>query len=302
MSDIRKADISLLLTLSVLLEEGSVSRTAIRLNLTQPTVSNMLARLRNLFDDPLFTRTKHGLIPTSRALALEPELRKILSSVEALVAPQTFDPASCDATVTISSNDYMQFVVLAPALIAMSKMAPNLRFAVRQAEIEDLPELMDRGEIDIAVTTPEFSDVRLRDEHLYFEDYVLVSRIGHPMGKSPISIEQFLAFEHAIVSPTAGSFHGPTDDSLDKMGLKRRVVISVSSFFTLTEVVEHSDTLALIPRRLYDKFSDRLVMAEAPIPVKGFEVMAVWHNRNHSDPLRKWVVDQLQAVSQKGRA
>ena len=296
MKNIKKADMSLLLALSVLLEECNVSRTALRLNLTQPTVSNMLARLRDLFDDPLFTRTKHGLIPTSRALALEPEIKKILSSVEALIAPQSFDPATCDATVTLSANDYMQFVVLAPALIAMSKKAPNLRFAVRQAEIEELSGLMDRGEVDIAVTIPEFSDARLRDEHLYFEDYVLISRPWHPMGKSTASIEQVLEFDHAIVSPTAGSFHGPTDDALSEIGLQRRVTMSVSSFFTLIEVVENSDTLALIPRRLYETFSSRLEMAEPPIPVKGFEVMAVWHNRNHADPLRKWVIEELRQV------
>ena len=287
---------SLLLAFGVLLEECSVSRTAMRLNLTQPTVSNMLARLRDLFGDSLFTRTRHGLIPTSRALALEPELRKILSSVEALVAPQTFDPATCDTTVAISSNDYMQFVLLSPALVAMSKKAPNLRFSVRQAEIEDLVEMMDKGEIDIAVTIPEFSDDRLRNEHLYFEDYVLVSRKGLDTGKKPLSLEQFLLFEHVIVSPTAGHFHGPTDDALGKLGLQRRVRISVSSFFTLIEVVEHSDMLALIPRRLYARFSTRLDMVEPPIPVKGFEVMAVWHNRNHTDPLRIWVVDQIRQV------
>ncbi len=294
MSNIRKVDLNLLRALSILLEERSVSRSARRLNLTQPTVSNMLARLRELFADPLFTRTRHGLLPTSRALSLEPELRHILDSVDALVAPRIFDPTTSDATVTLSSNDYMQFVLLLPAILTMGEKAPTMRFAVRQAEIEGLVDLMDQGSIDIALTIPEFSDARLRTQHLYSEHYVVVFRKGHPLATGGISLKKFLHYDHAIVSPTAGHFHGPTDEALAARGLQRRVTMSVSSFYSLIEVVSGSDRLALIPSRLYQRFSDRLTMALPPLEVPGFEAIAVWSSRTHADPARQWVVKQLQ--------
>lgn len=294
MTNIRKIDLNLLRALSVLLEERSVSRSAMRLHLTQPTVSNMLARLRELFADPLFTRTRHGLVPTSRALELESELRHILDSVDLLVAPRSFDPTTSDATVSFSSNDYMQFVLLLPALLVMGKKAPNMRFAVRQAEIEDLVDLMDKGSIDIALTIPAFSDPRLREQHLYSENYVVVFRKGHPLAAQRITLKRFLQYDHVIVSPTAGHFHGPTDEALAARGLQRRVTISVASFFSLIEVVAGSDRLALIPGRLYQRFSDRLAMAMPPLDVPGFEAIAVWSGRTHSDPARQWVVEQLQ--------
>ena len=295
--NIRKIDLNLLYALLILLEERNVSRSAARMHLTQPTVSNMLAKLRALLHDPLFTRTRHGLLPTSRALALEPELRQIFSSVDAILAPGSFDPQTCDQTVILSSNDYMQYTLLAPALLAMRSKAPLLKFAVRQAEIADIVPMMEKGAIDIAVTIPEFSDARLRSQLLYSERYVVAMRRDHPLSGKKLTMKAFLAMEHAIVSPTAGQFRGPTDDALKQLGLSRRVSLSVSSFFTLIEVVATSDYIALIPERLSTQFLDRLSIAEPPLQVAGFEVISVWSNTTHLDPTRQWVRSELLRVA-----
>ena len=299
--NIRKIDLNLLYALLILLEERNVSRSAARMHLTQPTVSNMLAKLRALLHDPLFTRTRHGLLPTSRALALEPELRQIFSSVDAILAPGSFDPQTCDQTVILSSNDYMQYTLLAPALLEMRGKAPLLKFAVRPAEIADIVPMMEKGAIDIAVTIPEFSDARLRSQLLYTERYVVAMRRDHPLSGKKLAMKAFLAMEHAIVSPTAGQFRGPTDDALKQLGLSRRVSLSVSSFFTLIEVVATSDYIALIPERLSIQFLDRLSIAEPPLQVAGFEVISVWSNTTHLDPTRQWVRAELLRVAGRRR-
>ncbi|MCB1732307.1 MAG: LysR family transcriptional regulator [Halieaceae bacterium] len=299
--NIRKIDLNLLYALLILLEERNVSRSAARMHLTQPTVSNMLAKLRALLHDPLFTRTRHGLLPTSRALALEPELRQIFSSVDAILAPGSFDPQTCDQTVILSSNDYMQYTLLAPALLEMRSRAPLLKFAVRQAEIADIVPMMEKGAIDIAVTIPEFSDARLRSQLLYTERYVVAMRREHPLSGKKLTMKAFLGMEHAIVSPTAGQFWGATDDALKKLGLSRRVSLSVSSFFTLIEVVATSDYIALIPERLSIQFLDRLSIAEPPLQVAGFEVISVWSNTTHLDPTRQWVRAELLRVAGRRR-
>jgi DNA-binding transcriptional LysR family regulator len=299
--NIRKIDLNLLYALLILLEERNVSRSAARMHLTQPTVSNMLAKLRALLHDPLFTRTRHGLLPTSRALALEPELRQIFSSVDAILAPGSFDPQTCDQTVILSSNDYMQYTLLAPALLEMRSKAPLLKFAVRQAEIADIVPMMEKGAIDIAVTIPEFSDDRLRSQLLYTERYVVAMRRDHPLSGKKLSMKAFLGMEHAIVSPTAGQFRGPTDDALKQLGLSRKVSLSVSSFFTLIEVVATSDYIALIPERLSTQFLDRLSIAEPPLQVAGFEVISVWSNTTHLDPTRQWVRAELLRVASRRR-
>lgn len=300
MANIKKIDLNLLHALLILLEERNVSHSAARMNLTQPTVSNMLARLRTLLNDPLFTRTRHGLVPTSRALGLEPELRQIFSSVDAILTPGNFDPQTCDQTVILSSNDYMQYTLLAPALLEMRKKAPRMNFAVRQAEIADIVPMMEKGAIDIAITIPEFSDDRLRSQLLYTERYLVAMRRHHPLEREKLTLDAFLEMDHAIVSPTAGQFRGPTDHALKKLGLARKVSLSVSSFFTLIEVIANSDYLALIPQRLSAKFLDRLSIAEPPLAIPGFEAISAWGNATHLDPTRRWVrAELLRAANQQ---
>lgn len=296
MVNIKKIDLNLLHALLILLEERNVSRCAARMHLTQPTVSNMLAKLRALLNDPLFTRTRHGLLPTSRALAIEPELKQIFSSVDAILTPGTFDPLTCDQTVVLSSNDYLQYTLLAPALLEMRKKAPRMKFAVRQPEIADIVPMMEKGAIDIAVTIPEFSDSRLRSELLYTERYVVGMRRQHPLSNKKLTMRAFLQMEHAIVSPTAGQFRGPTDNALKTLGLSRNVSLSVSSFFTLIELIASSDYIALIPARLSEKFLDRITTSEPPLPVPGFEVISAWGNTTHLDPTRRWVRAELLRV------
>ena len=114
MADIRNIDLNLLVALDALLDERSVTRAAERLSLTQPTVSGMLARLRDVFGDPLFVRTQRGLLPTPRTEALAPLLKQILVDTAALVAVETFDPKTADMTVSISVNDYMQVSLVIP--------------------------------------------------------------------------------------------------------------------------------------------------------------------------------------------
>jgi DNA-binding transcriptional LysR family regulator len=299
MSDIRNIDLNLLFVLHVLLQENNVSKAAIRLHLTQPTVSGMLARLRELFKDPLFVRKSHGLQATSRGLSLREPLAQILGEIEALTQTSPFDPAVSTKTFSLSSNDYMQYVLLTPAIRALQKSVPYMRFAVRPPEISSLYEKLVADEIDMAVTIPEFSDARLREQVLYREEYVAVIRKGHPAGKTRLTLKRFLELEHAIVSPTGGQFIGPTDLVLAQQKKRRNVTVSVSSFFALIELVALGEHIALLPRRLAEKFSDRLQLLKPPLSVPGFDVILAWHPKTDSDPARRWLVESLETFVTK---
>jgi DNA-binding transcriptional LysR family regulator len=297
MVDIRKIDLNLLYVLQVLLQECSVSKAALRLHLTQPTVSGMLARLRDVFHDPLFVRTSHGLNPTSQALSLKEPLSHLLGEIDSLVQTAPFDPATNAKTLALSTNDYLQYVLVTPAICALRSTAPNMRFAVLPAEISSLYEKLVQGDIDLAVTIPEFSSPKLRQRVLYREDYVAVVRKGHPLGGRRLTLKRFLDLEHAIVSPTGGEFIGPTDVALAQQKKRRNVTVSVSSFFALIELVTLSDHIALLPLRLAQKFTDRLQLIRPPLSVPGFEVILAWHPRTDSDPVRRWLVDKLAAFA-----
>lgn len=294
MTDMRKIDLNLLHALHILLQESNVSKAAIRLHLTQPTVSGMLARLRVIFKDPLFVRTSHGLQATSRALSLQEPLAQILGDIETLTQASRFDPSESSKTFSLSSNDYMQYVLLIPAIQSMQKLGPNIRFAVRPAEISSLYEKLVADEIDIAATIPEFSNNKLREQVLYREEYVAVVRKGHPAASGRLTLNRFLKMEHAIVSPTGGQFIGPTDFALAQLRKRRSVTVSVSSFFALIELVSQGDHIALLPRRLAEKFTDRLQVFKPPLPVPGFDVILAWHPKTDSDPARRWLVQSLK--------
>lgn len=297
MSDIRNLDLNLLRAFSVLLLERNVSRTAKILHVTQPTVSGMLARLRVIFDDPLFVRTQRGLLPTPRAEELEPAILKLVGDAEELVKPNAFDPDTSEATTIISVNDYMQSVLIVPMLALLRKQAPKMRIGVRNLEIAELPAMLMRGVIDMAVTIPEFVDSTLCTQFLYREEYVAVVRDQHPIRARQVSLKKFLSYDHVLVSPSDGSFSGPTDEVLKGLGVSRRVAVSVPSFYILTEVLQEDDFIAFMPKRLFARRAENLRIIKTPIEVPGFDVIAAWHTRTDSEPVHNWVRSKLLDVA-----
>lgn len=292
-TDIRKVDLNLLVALKVLLEERSVSRAAERLSLTQPTVSGMLVRLRGLFNDPLFVRSQYGMLPTPRAETLLPALSKLLNDATELVNPEEFDSTKVELDLRISANDYMQSTILIPFAESLRKDAPMIRMAIRNLETTRLETMLAHGEIDLAITIPEFAGSRLRTEFLYREEYICVVKQDHPIRTPKVTIKQFLSYEHIMVSPTDGSFRGPVDDVLEAKQKKRRVAISVPSFQLLVQMLQAGDFIAFIPSRLLKTQVDSLRVIKPPIEVDGFDVIAAWHSRMQHDRTHSWLRDYL---------
>ncbi len=289
MIDIRNADINLLVAFDALYDERNVTRAAARLHLTQPTVSGMLNRLRQLFGDRLFVRTQHGILPTPRADALSKPIKVLLADVEALIRPEIFDPKAAQMTFSISANDYMQYALVVPLIGLLRRQAPGIRIAVLPAYIADLSEKLTRGEADLALTIPEFAVSELPAQFLYREKYVCIARKSHPLTGAKISLQDFFRFDHLLVSPTGGAFSGPTDEALKDLGLKRRVAVSLPSFHVLLETVRTDDFLALAPERLVHGRMSGLKIFDQPITVPDFDVIACWHSRLETDPAHLWI-------------
>ena len=294
LSDIRKLDFNLLVALKVLLEERNVSRAAERLALTQPTVSGMLARLRSLFNDPLFVRTQHGVIPTARAEALGPAVDRLLRDAGDLIAPEKLDPATMELDFRLSVNDYMQSTLVVPFVRTLRREAPRIRLAVKNLEIEELERRLARGEIDLAITTQEFASGVLQTRFLYREEYVCVVRRSHEIRSRQVSMKRFLAYDHVLVSPTSARFTGPADEALAAQGFKRRVALSVPSFLVLLEVLQTDDLIAFVPKRLLTGHQRGLRVIRPPVELSGFDVIAAWHARSEEDTAHRWLRDRLE--------
>lgn len=288
MHDIRTLDLNLLKALDALLKERSVTRAAERLGFTQPAVSGMLTRLRESFGDPLFVRAQRGIVPTLRAQELAGPVREILGDVEALLQPPVFEPATADFTLSIAATDYALQAVVVPYLARLRVRAPHVRVAVRPVEDERVPIQFERGDLDLALMTPQAAPANLRSRRLFDETYTCAMREDHPdAAGETVPLERFCALDHALVSYAGERFWGVTDDALARIGRARRVAMTVTSFLVLAEILRRTDLIAMVPRRLAAN-APGLVMRAPPVDVPGFTKLAVWHERTHRDLGHRW--------------
>ena len=296
--DTKRLDLNLLITLEALLVEENVTKAAARLHLSQPAVSAQLSRLRDVFDDPLLIPAQRGMTPTAKALELLGPLRQALDLVRATVAThQNFEPATARLTVTIACTDYLQVALVKQLVVAMRHEAPGVRIALRNLDMAQLEAQMTRGDVDVALMTPQAAPVSLRTRHLFDERYVLIGRLGHPQLHEGIGTAEFAQLEHVVVSLRGGDFVTPVDAVLASLGLQRNVVLSASSFLLVPELVAQSDCVALVPRRLVEGRGDRLLLVEPPFLVEGFSVGMVWHERTHGHDGFRWVRGCIARVS-----
>lgn len=296
MNSFKTLDFNLLKALDALFDECNVTRAATRLGVTQPAMTGMLNRLREHFGDPLFVRAQRGIVPTARARELAGPLKQILGEIAALHQPAVFDPANASATFTIAATDYALRAVAVPFLSALKRQAPHIRVALVPVDDKQVQIQLERGDIDLALVTPERTSPDLHARNLFDEHYVCVLRDGHPalQGRKRLSVNQFCALDHALVSYTGGAFHGVTDDALAKLGKRRAVTLSVKSFLMLPELLRASDMVAILPSRLVAGMPG-LAVFKPPIEVEGFTKVAAWHERTHRDPAQRWLRDLLFA-------
>ncbi|MEX3810325.1 LysR family transcriptional regulator [Paraburkholderia sp. BR13439] len=293
--NLRRLDLNLLITLDVLLEEHNVTRAAERLNFSQPSVSVHLAKLRDVFGDPLLLPGPRGMRPTAKAQALREPLREALETLQRAVAPTSpFDPAAATQTWRIAATDYAESTIILPMLAGLRAAAPGTRLAIVEAVPPRLARQAEQGDIDIGFHTSEGAPEGLRRRVLFAERYVLVGRAGHPKLKRRPTLAQFCKLEHVIVSPDGGGFFGVTDETLAKLGLARKVVLSVPHFLFMQSVLASTDLVGMLPARLV-RGLDTLRMVEPPVEVPGYEMAMLWHERVHRDPAHQWLREFIAA-------
>lgn len=296
MTDLRRLDLNLLLSLDVLLAELNVTRAAERLHFSQPSVSVHLAKLRDIFGDPLLLPGPRGMRPTARAEALREPLRQALEALQLAVSPaSSFDPARARNTWRIAAADYGESTVLLPALASLRAAAPGTRLAVVEVAPARIARRAEQGEIDLALHVRKEAPAGMHQQVLFAERYVLAGRAGHPRLKRRPTLAQFCTLDQVIVSPDGGGFRGVTDEVLEGLGMTRRVVLSVPHFLFLRSVLESTDLIAMLPSRLV-KNCDTLRVVEPPVEVPGYEMVMLWHERVHRDSAHQWLREHIASA------
>jgi DNA-binding transcriptional LysR family regulator len=301
MIDLRGIDLNLLVSLDALLAESNVTRAAERLHLTQPAVSTQLARLRQIFGDPLLipAETGRGMARSARALALMEPLHAALKNLEVVVRHQpAFDPHSDVRRFVIAANDNATSVLGLPLMERLPELAgPGVRIAFVVADQPSTAERLERGEIDLLLGSERMIPASMKARKLFDERFVYVQRKEHPRGTVPLDLDTYCTLNHVLVSTTGGSFYGYMDEHLDALGRARRVALSVQHFTLVPELLVNSDYVSTLPSRFAERHGNRLDLFELPFEARGFTLFAAWHPRNHVDPALVWLRETLVALT-----
>lgn len=284
-------DLNLLRVLDALLMERHLTRAAQRVGLSQPATSHALARLRKHLGDPLFVRTPKGLEPTARCATLATPLREALELLtKSLMGSVPFEPATARRTFTIASADYGAFVLSPPLLETFSREAPGVDLWVRTFAGDPF-EALALGDVDVAIGPMATMRplVSLHAKMLYLERFVCLVRKDHPRVGDTLDLDTWVSLPHAFIAPR-GTPGGIVDEVLASHGRARRVAFATPHFMVAPHVVASSDLVLTVAERVARAYAEVLPLRvlETPVPIPGFTMQLVWHERQHHDPAHQW--------------
>ncbi|MEC7276324.1 MAG: LysR family transcriptional regulator [Bdellovibrionota bacterium] len=285
-----KPDFNLLITLDVLLTEGSVVGAARKLNLSPSAMSRALTRLRDTVGDPLLVRAGRGLVPTARALELQEKVRQLVKDSESILRPiKEIDLKKLKRTFVIETSD--GFVEnFGPKLInTVSKQAPGVTLRFMQ-KIEKTDSHLREGTVDLQTGVVAHASLgpELRVVALFEDQFIGVVRKGHPLSKGKITPKRYSEFSHIQVS-RGGTAKGSIDLALEEMGMKRKVTSFVSGFSQSLSLAKGSQLVANVPEKHTGSLRKGLFSFPIPLSLPKITVSLIWHPRLDADPAHVWL-------------
>jgi DNA-binding transcriptional LysR family regulator len=298
-NDFRRADLNLLVAFLVLMRERSVSRAAERLHLGQPAMSGVLARLRELFGDPLFVRTRTGMEPTSRALQLENRLKPALHAVHAAIFEDTgFEPANADHTFVIGMPDWVE-IWLAPLLFAaLKEQAPSVRLSIVNTDPFRVSAMLEQGEMDLAISPVSKLPTWCKRSKLRQMPFKCVFRPKSRTARKELSLNAYLERTHLLVS-YKNAFESAADKWLATQSLKRKVIFATTRFGILPALLQEEMTITTVPEAIAQRWQAEfgLHLAESPVPMPPVTVSAAWLTTRDSEAPLCWLRGVVESFS-----
>lgn len=297
--NLRSIDLNLLPVFVAVVEEGQLSRAALRLGMSQPAVSAALQRLRLSVDDALFIRTRSGLVPTPRAQVLYQQVNNGLQTlIEALDPGQGFNPAHSERVLRLIAVDYFETLMLGSLIREMRQHSPTLGIEVLPQQEGWLRQLLN-AEVDMALDSQLPEDERITGEKISEEQLVVVARRGHPGIKGKLSLEDFLQAEH-VVLPLRERRILPLDEILGRPGWRRKVGAHVGHYGNLLSVASQTDLIATVPERLalVQAKALKLQVLDFPVPTPAVPIYLMWPKALDKDPAHRWFRERIRHIFQ----
>ncbi|OZB11182.1 MAG: LysR family transcriptional regulator [Marinobacter sp. 34-60-7] len=286
-------DFRALTTFLAVLDEGSVSRAAARLGVTQSAVSHTLDRLRQALGDPLFVKSGRGIVPTHYAVQAGPHIRQILDDMASLSEGPPFSPDTAEFTFTIAANDYQRDLLMPGLIRVMRAQAPGIRLQIIPSGVPRA-ELLRKEACDLVITphAPEATDIMQRglmaDRMVVFYDPTV--------REAPTDVANYLSADHITLMFASGE-RPAVENVLSARGMQRHAAVTVSNFSGLPELLRGTDMLATAPERMSTGLMRDFAWAPLPFDYKPFTLLMLWHRRNQNDPAHRWVRNQVNAVA-----
>lgn len=289
--DLTDIDLNQLVLFQELMVERRVSKVAEKLGITQPAVSNTLAKLRRTLGDELFLRTPAGMVPTPYAEQLSEPIGYALGMIHSGLNQQIrFEPAKVKGSMTIGMTDIGEIVFLPTLLDRLKREAPSLMINTVRTTAVNLREDMESGKVDLAIGLLPQLKAGFFQRRLFMQRYVCLFRKGHPLEKKRMSLNEFRAAEHLVVI-TAGTGHGKVDELIRRAGIDRTVRLTVPHYVSVGHILQSSDLLATVPERLAQGLAHPFGLAYVTHPARLPEIAinAFWHAKVHRSPANQWL-------------
>ncbi|KIQ00762.1 MULTISPECIES: LysR family transcriptional regulator [Pseudomonas] len=296
--NLNKVDLNLFVVFDAIYTEANLTRAGQIVGITQPAVSNALARLRETFNDPLFVRTAQGMVPTPMAQNIITPVRTALQQLRISVQEsRTFNPAQANKTFRISMTDLTEAVVLPPVFQRLRRQAPSVTIESMLVRRRETTKELAAGRLDFAVDAPLNIDPQVRHVKLMEDRYVCAMRHGHPLGNEKLSLEKYLSLTHIHISSRRSGL-GYVDLALGKMGIQRRIALRSQHYLMACRVMRDTDMAITVPERFArdnDLHFSELPVASIPL----LETHLYWHESTDQDPANRWMREQIIEICQR---
>ncbi len=293
-----RLDLNLLHVFDTIYREGSLTRAARALNLTQPAVSHSLARLREHFGDPLFSRQGNRMVPTPLARRFVESMRPGLNQIHSAVNQfHAFDPSSHRKTFALALRDVLESTFL-PLLVTRLDQYPEIEINSQRVARRDMESLLAAGRLDYAVDVLLPISDQTAHEQLRKDRRVVIARKGHPLAGQELTMENYLAARHILVS-SRNEGPGIEDFELSRMGLQRQIRLRCQHYYAACQVVESSDLLLTMPEgyaRQMVARSDTCIL-NPPLGLPEVDIHLYWHRAYEKEPALLWLREQFHAVA-----
>lgn len=296
---ISRLDLNLLVVFESVYAQGSISRAADVLHLSQPAVSHALRRLRQAYDDELFVRQGRQMFPTPRARQIRPVVQQALGAVQTTLRPESrFDAAHANHSFTLGMRDLVEALVVPDLAACFQQHAPQVRWSTRQVPRREMELELGAGRLDLAFDVLLPLGPRVRQCRLLADQYVVLARKQHPQLRRGLSLSRYLSAQHIAVSSRSS---GPAieDFELSRLGHQRDVVMRCQHFFVARQTVAQTDLLLTLPRRYAAQagFAQGLRIHPMPIDLPPLAVHLYWHESQEDDPANRWLREQVVAIA-----